>query len=200
MRLLRTSALLANPTSPIAEILNLAKLRVFTIVVEHGGASRAAALLFRAQSAVTRSVRELQETLGERLLERRPSSMLPTSVVGWLLGIDRVLAIATATTNVIGNARAVKMGGHVRPAETRRLRERPSRAVSRTGDSLGVRTSALRSRHTSRRSFTSYFHFPPSLAENQHGSESHSAYWPHCNYRLRRSGAYFRSRIDRGRP
>jgi LysR family transcriptional regulator of gallate degradation len=80
VRLLRTSALLANPTSPIAELLNLAKVRVFTIVVEHGSASRAAALLFRAQSAVTRSVRELEETLGERLLERRPSSMLPTSV------------------------------------------------------------------------------------------------------------------------
>ncbi|MGQ7937218.1 LysR family transcriptional regulator [Paraburkholderia sp. D1E] len=71
---------MANSTSPSTDLLNLAQLRVFTIVVEHGSASRAAALLFRAQSAVTRSVRELEETLGERLLERRPSGMLPTSV------------------------------------------------------------------------------------------------------------------------
>ncbi|CAE6824002.1 hypothetical protein R69749_08323 [Paraburkholderia domus] len=74
------SALVANPTSPTAELLNLTKLRVFTIVVERGSASRAAAQLFRAQSAVTRSVRELEETLGEQLLERRPSGMLPTPV------------------------------------------------------------------------------------------------------------------------
>ncbi|WP_434106673.1 LysR family transcriptional regulator [Paraburkholderia caffeinilytica] len=71
---------MTNPTSATAELLNLAQLRAFTIVVEHGSASRAAALLFRAQSAVTRAVRELEETLGERLLERRPSGMLPTSV------------------------------------------------------------------------------------------------------------------------
>jgi len=71
---------LANSISPPAELLNLAQLRVFSIVVEQGSASRAAALLFRAQSAVTRSVRELEETLGEKLLERRPSGMLPTSV------------------------------------------------------------------------------------------------------------------------
>ncbi|WP_309546266.1 LysR family transcriptional regulator [Paraburkholderia sp. BL27I4N3] len=48
---------------------------MLTIVVEHGSASRAAALLFRAQSAVTGSARELEKTLGERLLGRRPSGM-----------------------------------------------------------------------------------------------------------------------------
>ncbi|CAE6839448.1 hypothetical protein R69888_06910 [Paraburkholderia haematera] len=115
-------ATLANSTSPPAELINLAQLRVFTIVVEHGSANRPAALLFCAQSAVTRSMRELEETPGERLRECRPSGMLPTSAVGLLFGIDRVLAIATSTTNVIGNARAVKMGAHVRPAGIRHLR------------------------------------------------------------------------------
>ncbi|MGC2967720.1 helix-turn-helix domain-containing protein [Paraburkholderia aspalathi] len=113
---------MANSTSPPVELFNLAQLRVFTIVIEHGSASRATALLFCAQSAVTCCVRELEEALGERLLERRPSGMPPTSVVGLLFGIDRWLTIGNTSTNIIGNARTVKMGAHVRPAELRRLR------------------------------------------------------------------------------
>ena len=75
-----TTAILTDPTSRPAGLLSLAQLRVFAIVVECGSASRAAEQLFRAQSSVTRSVRELEETLDQELLERRPSGMLPTSV------------------------------------------------------------------------------------------------------------------------
>lgn len=62
------------------ELLNLAQLRAFRLVAEMGSATRAAAALFRAQSAVTRSVQELEAALGEPLFDRGPSGMLPTPV------------------------------------------------------------------------------------------------------------------------
>jgi LysR family transcriptional regulator of gallate degradation len=62
------------------ELLNLAQLRAFRLVAEMGSATRAAAALFRAQSAVTRSVQELESALGEPLFDRSPSGMLPTPV------------------------------------------------------------------------------------------------------------------------
>ncbi|MFM0137459.1 LysR family transcriptional regulator [Caballeronia grimmiae] len=60
------------------ELLNLAYLRALKLVAQTGSATRAAAALFRAQSAVTRSLQELEAAVGETLLERRPSGMLPT--------------------------------------------------------------------------------------------------------------------------
>lgn len=62
------------------DLLNLAHLRAFRLVADTGSATRAAASLFRAQSAVTRSVQELETALGESLFERKPSGMLPTAV------------------------------------------------------------------------------------------------------------------------
>ncbi|TAL98027.1 MAG: LysR family transcriptional regulator [Paraburkholderia sp.] len=62
------------------ELLNLAQLRAFRLVAETGSATRAAAALFRAQSAVTRSIQELELALGEPLFDRGPSGMLPTPV------------------------------------------------------------------------------------------------------------------------
>ena len=62
-----------------AELLNLAHLRAFNLVAETGSATRAAATLHRAQSAVTRSVQELESALGERLFERKLSGMLITA-------------------------------------------------------------------------------------------------------------------------
>lgn len=63
-----------------ADLLNLAHLRAFRLVADTGSATRAAAALYRAQSAVTRSVQELETALGEPLFERKPSGMLPTAV------------------------------------------------------------------------------------------------------------------------
>jgi LysR family transcriptional regulator of gallate degradation len=63
-----------------SELLNLAHLRAFKLVADTGSATRAALALFRAQSAVTRSVQELESALGEQLFERKPSGMLPTPV------------------------------------------------------------------------------------------------------------------------
>jgi LysR family transcriptional regulator of gallate degradation len=53
-------------------------LRAFLAVVDHGSASRAAAALLRAQSAITRSVQELERALAVRLFERRAQGMLRT--------------------------------------------------------------------------------------------------------------------------
>ncbi|WP_345816115.1 LysR family transcriptional regulator [Paraburkholderia sp. PREW-6R] len=62
------------------DLLNLAQLRAFRLVADLGSATRAAAALFRAQSAVTRSVQELEAALGVPLFDRGPSGMLPTPV------------------------------------------------------------------------------------------------------------------------
>jgi LysR family transcriptional regulator of gallate degradation len=62
------------------DLLNLAQLRALRLVAEMGSATRAAAALFRAQSAVTRSVQELESALGEPLFDRGPAGMLPTPV------------------------------------------------------------------------------------------------------------------------
>lgn len=62
------------------ELLNLAHLRAFRLVADTGSATRAASALYRAQSAVTRSVQELETALGSPLFERKPSGMLPTAV------------------------------------------------------------------------------------------------------------------------
>ncbi|WP_322056086.1 LysR family transcriptional regulator [Paraburkholderia sp. J63] len=62
-----------------ADLLNLAHLRAFRLVADTGSATRAAASLDRAQSAITRSVQELETALGEPLFERKSSGMLPTT-------------------------------------------------------------------------------------------------------------------------
>ncbi|WP_321817134.1 MULTISPECIES: LysR family transcriptional regulator [unclassified Paraburkholderia] len=62
------------------DLLNLTHLRAFRLVADTGSATRAAAALYRAQSAVTRSVQELETALGQPLFERKPSGMLPTAV------------------------------------------------------------------------------------------------------------------------
>jgi LysR family transcriptional regulator, regulator for genes of the gallate degradation pathway len=75
------------------ELLNLAYLRAFRLVAQTGSATRAAAALFRAQSAVTRSLQELEADVGETLLERRPSGMLPTPAGrAVLLRCERIFA------------------------------------------------------------------------------------------------------------
>ena len=72
----------AKTTAPASskDLLNLAQLRAFRLVADMGSATRAAAALFRAQSAVTRSVQELESAVGEPLFDRGPSGMLPTPV------------------------------------------------------------------------------------------------------------------------
>jgi LysR family transcriptional regulator of gallate degradation len=58
--------------------INLRHLRVFIAVAELGSISRAAESLYRAQSAVSRSIQELETLLKVDLFERKSSGMLPT--------------------------------------------------------------------------------------------------------------------------
>lgn len=60
--------------------LNLGHLRVLLLVAQLGSITRAAAQLFRAQSAVTRSIQEVERALGEVLLERHPAGVSLTPV------------------------------------------------------------------------------------------------------------------------
>ena len=57
----------------------LRNLRAFLAVADQGSASRAGTTLFRAQSAVSRSIGKLERTLGVTLFERRAHGMLLTS-------------------------------------------------------------------------------------------------------------------------
>jgi LysR family transcriptional regulator, regulator for genes of the gallate degradation pathway len=58
--------------------LELRHLRAFLAVAEEGSAYRAGEALFRAQSAVSRSVHKLESMLGVKLFERRAHGMLLT--------------------------------------------------------------------------------------------------------------------------
>ncbi|CAB3780034.1 LysR family transcriptional regulator [Pararobbsia alpina] len=75
-----TEPSIAGASSAAREPINLGHLRVFVVVAESGSVTLAAATLYRAQSAVTRSIQELEAALGEPLFERRPSGMLVTPV------------------------------------------------------------------------------------------------------------------------
>jgi LysR family transcriptional regulator, regulator for genes of the gallate degradation pathway len=57
---------------------NIRHLRAFLAVADCGSVSKASTRLFRAQSAVTRSIRELERELGVDLFERRAQGMLLT--------------------------------------------------------------------------------------------------------------------------
>ena len=56
----------------------LRHLRAFLAVADQGSANRAGAALYRAQSAVSRSIRKLEQELGAALFERRARGMLLT--------------------------------------------------------------------------------------------------------------------------
>lgn len=64
---------------------NLMQVRAFLCVVETGSVSKAAAMLFRAQSAVTRSIIALESRLGVLLFERNVSGMRLTRQGGAIL-------------------------------------------------------------------------------------------------------------------
>ena len=62
----------------LVDLLNLASLHAVWRVADTGSVSRAAGALYRAQSAITRAVQDVEGALGVALFERKPSGMLPT--------------------------------------------------------------------------------------------------------------------------
>lgn len=59
-------------------LLHLMQIRAFIRIAEHGSVSRASDALLRAQSVVTRSIRDLEASLDVPLFERHASGMLLT--------------------------------------------------------------------------------------------------------------------------
>jgi DNA-binding transcriptional LysR family regulator len=60
--------------------MKLHDLHVLMAVVQAGSMSKAAALLNTAQPAISRSIAELERTIGVRLLERNPHGVEPNRV------------------------------------------------------------------------------------------------------------------------
>jgi LysR family transcriptional regulator of gallate degradation len=59
-------------------LLNIRNLRAFMAVAQSGSVIRSSRLIKRAQSAVTRSIKELEADVAVQLFERRPQGMLLT--------------------------------------------------------------------------------------------------------------------------
>ena len=64
----------------IGRRMKLHDLHVLMAVVQAGSMSKAAALLNTGQSAISRSIAELEHTIGVRLLDRNPQGVEPTAV------------------------------------------------------------------------------------------------------------------------
>src|SRR3954451_3320700 len=62
----------------IGRRLKLHDLHVLMTVVQAGSMSKAAALLNTGQPAISRSIADLEQTIGIRLLERNPQGIEPT--------------------------------------------------------------------------------------------------------------------------
>src|SRR5262245_213744 len=76
--------------------MDLAELRIFKAVAEHGGVTRAAAALNRVQSNVTTRVKQLEERLGKRLFDRQGRRLVLSSEGRVLLAYaERLLQLSS---------------------------------------------------------------------------------------------------------
>ena len=108
----------------------LRHLRVFLAVADQGSANLAGAALFRAQSAVSRSIHKLETELGVKLFERRARGMLLTEY-GRALQV-RVRRVQAEMQHARSDLAALAPGGSVRNApifgmltHERRVRDKP---------------------------------------------------------------------------
>jgi LysR family transcriptional regulator of gallate degradation len=69
---------LSTPQRPTFMNINLRHLRAFLVVADSGSISKAAETLYRAASAISRSIRELEIVLQVELFERKSKGMLLT--------------------------------------------------------------------------------------------------------------------------
>ena len=75
--------------------MDLAELKIFKAVAEHGGVTRAAAALNRVQSNVTTRVKRLEERLGTRLFHRQGRRLVLSAEGRVLLGYaERLLQLS----------------------------------------------------------------------------------------------------------
>ena len=91
---------MANPP-----LVHLMQVRAFIRIAEHGSVSRASEVLLRAQSVVTRSIRDLEASLGVPLFERHASGMLLTPYGKAILPrARRVMAELESIPAMLGHA------------------------------------------------------------------------------------------------
>lgn len=93
--------------TPCCEMINIMQIRAFCQVAAQGTVSRAADNLFRTQSAITRSIRDLEHSLSLKLFERHASGMLLTEFGKCILprarhAIDELCAIPKIIASVRG--------------------------------------------------------------------------------------------------
>jgi DNA-binding transcriptional LysR family regulator len=67
-----------QPNDQIGRRIKLHDIRILTAVAQAGSMSKAAALLNTTQSTISRSIAELEQTIGVRLLDRNAQGVAPT--------------------------------------------------------------------------------------------------------------------------
>src|SRR5262245_49576112 len=67
-----------QPSEQIGRRIKLHDLRVLSAVVQAGSMSKAARLLNTTQSTISKSIAELEQTIGARLLDRNAQGVEPT--------------------------------------------------------------------------------------------------------------------------
>nr|WP_249680181.1 LysR family transcriptional regulator [Pseudomonas sp. PIA16] len=91
----------------MSDLPNLLQVRAFVRVADQGSVSRASGTLFRAQSVVTRAIRDLEVRLDVPLFERHASGMLLTDYGKRVLTrARRILAELAQVPNLLGNVAA----------------------------------------------------------------------------------------------
>jgi DNA-binding transcriptional LysR family regulator len=91
--------------------MDLAPLEVFVTVAREGSFSRAAAKLFRTQSAVSQSIRKLEEEVGEQLFDRSSREGLLTDAGRVLQGYaERLLNLRNDAQEALLEVRELQKG------------------------------------------------------------------------------------------
>lgn len=129
--------------------VSLRHLHAFTAVAAAGGIRRSSESLFRASSAVARSVAALESSLNVQLFERKGRGMLLT----------------TAGETV--RARADRIG-----AELREVREEAIRLAEKTGAKVGGVEALLNERRLAAAALLAEVHHMPSVARSMGTSQS----------------------------
>ena len=103
--------------------MDLAELRIFKAVADHGGVTRAAAALNRVQSNVTTRVKQLEQRLGKRLFDRQGRRMVLSPEGKVLLAYaERLLRLSAEAQAALGSRAplgALRIGALESTAATR---------------------------------------------------------------------------------
>src|SRR5882724_5269187 len=135
--------------------LNLRQLQTFVTVARLGSLTRAANLLHLSQPALTKQIRQLEETLGVRLLDRNTRGVEPTRIGKELVpSVERLLTeinsvivnikeLAARSRGVVRVAALPTIAATILPAAIAKLKERHPGISVRLNDKLAQRIVKL---------------------------------------------------------